>query len=261
MHRYLSVREMMEKAMIQQIFLPIAAARGLYRKAYVKQASQKFEKHMVKVAGKDTEIDVIWQDKEAGLYTIPFSRTASLDLSMYDLPRPIWKKMNLINNLAEQQLMMKMEEDGRLPLEMLFDMFGIDKRMVDKKMRDQASTPADPLWRKIKDDIGNDKRIRVQILKGKKPDQWALPADEELDETPEPPKPAAAPKPKPAAPAAPGAKPATPAKPNPPPKPAPGGAGGATPTSKPPVSVTPNPAPNDNQPMDATTPVPPAEGQ
>ncbi len=257
MHRYLSVRESMERIMIQQIFLPIAQARGFYKKAYIKTAS-KVEKHTIMRQGKKVELDVIWRDKAKGLYTIAHNRHAGLDISAYDLPRPIWKKMNLINNLAEQQLMMKMEEDGKLPLEMLFDILGMDSKTVKKKMYDQESTPFAPLWRKIRDDIAQDPKIRMQVLRGDKPDQWSLPPGEELGAPTAPAGGAAPAAKKPAA--APAAAPAKPgvAPPKPGAKPAPGGATPPTqPGGAPPLNVTPQTAPNENQPMDAVTPAPP----
>lgn len=258
MHRYLSVREAMERIMIQQIFLPIAQARGFYRKAHVKTAA-KIEKYFIKVAGKKEKqpVDVIWQDKAKGLYTIAHSVHAGLDISAYDLPRPVWKKMNLINNLAEQQLMMKMEEDGKLPLEMLFDIMGIDSKLVMKKMYDQESTSFSPLWRQVRDDVARDAKIRLQVLRGDKPDQWTLPAGENLGAPPaavdKGAKPSAAPKPA----AAPAAKPAAPPKPSA--KPAPGG-GGATPPTAPkggtPLNVTPQTPVTDVAPVEPVTPVP-----
>jgi hypothetical protein len=250
MHRYSSLRDQIERYMITHIFLPIAQARGMYRKAY-KNAKVKSTR-MIKIAGRGTRVPVEWVDSERGLYTVAHNFHAGTDLSAYDIPRPIWKRLNLVNNIAEQQLMLKLEEDDKLPLEMIYDMFGLDPRIIDAKMREQESTRRDKLWRQVRDDIGKDKNIRKQVLRGSKPENWVLPRGQELEAPVTSTAPAAKPKtppttPKPGAPAA---KPATPPA---------GQPGGATPPTqpKPGVNVKQPPEVSPAPPTPPVGPMPP----
>lgn len=215
MHRYADIREKIERVMITHIFLPIAQARGFYKKAA--QSPRAYEKHMIKVGSRTLDVPVEWIDKDKGLYRIASDRHAGLDISNYDIPRPVWKKMNLVNNLAEQQLMINLESEGKIPLEMVLDMLGIDPRIVTSKLEAQYSTPLDNLWRQVREEIGKDKNIRLQVLKGTKPKYWNMPEGGLSDGTGTPPK-------KPGAPAGPGSPkvPSAPAKPADKPGPAPG---------------------------------------
>jgi hypothetical protein len=247
MHRYMDIREKIERIMITHIFLPIAQARGFYRKAAKDQLTRQANMGttMVKVGGKDVEVPVEWIDKEKGQYRIANSLHAGLDISAYDIPRPVWKKMNLINNMSEQQLLINLEAEGKIPLEMVLDILGIDPRLVKSKLWNQYSTPLDPTWRQIRDEVGKDQNIRLQVLQGKKPDQWRLEEGKTLDV----PAPAGAKttKPAPGATPSPAGKPA-PKKPGDEKKEQPGG---GTPPSKPaPKAPAPVPAPE-------TAPAPP----
>jgi hypothetical protein len=208
MYRYLDVREKIERMMITHIFLPTARARGMYRPGR-KAAFIEQEKILRRVGGKDVPIQGEFLDDEKKMFRVANTHSAAIDLSVYDIPRPIWKKLNLVNNAAEQQMMLALEADGKIPLEMLLDMMGLDPRTVKSKMAAQESTPFDPLWRQNRDSVGMDKNVRLQILDGKKHGEWKLPEGEELEE------------------AAPGAK--APAK-----KPAPAMGAGAPPAPIPP---------------------------
>jgi len=235
MHRYADIREKIERMMITHIFLPIAQARGFYRKAAIDKMKRQgnVEMHMIKVAGKDQEVPVEWIDKAKGIYKIASTRHAGLDISAYDIPRPIWKKMNLVNNVAEQQLLINLEAEGKFPMDMIYDMLGFDPKIIKRKLKENYSTPFDPAWRTIREETAKDKAIRMQVLEGKKPDEWVLPPDGSLEgitpgATPTPPK-----KPAPSVPGGGGGGGA--AKPPAPEKPAPPSGNG--------VGVTPKPAP------------------
>jgi hypothetical protein len=182
MHRYMDVREKIERMMITHIFLPTARARGMYRKSKGSIATVKKNEEIIrKVAGKDRIVEGEFLDKENKMFRVANSRSGVIDLSVYDIPRPVWKKINLVNNASEQQLIMGLEDAGKIPLEMVFDMLGIDPRVVRSKMKAQQSTESDPLYRQIRDEIGRDKLIRKQVLRGKKTDEWEIPEGEDIE--------------------------------------------------------------------------------
>ena len=183
MYRYMDVREKIERMMITHIFLPTARARGMYRNGrraeFVKQ-----EEMLKRIAGKDVPIPGEFIDKENKMFRVANSHCGAIDLSVYDIPRPIWKKLNLVNNASEQQMLMALEADGKIPLDMVLDMLGMDPRVVRSKLEAQESTPFDPLWRQNRESVGMDKNIRMQILEGKKHGEWSLPEGAELEDAP-----------------------------------------------------------------------------
>ena len=179
MARYMDVREKIERMMVTHVFLPMARARGFYRKTALEQA--KTDSRIMKVAGQDLRIEGT-NVPGGDMFRIANSRSGNLDLSAYDIPRPIWKKVNLVNNAAEQQLLMNLEGDGKVPLEMVLDMMGLDPKVVARKLKEQESTPFDPLYRQIRDELGKLEGVREQILGGSKVEEWTKP-DEGLEET------------------------------------------------------------------------------
>lgn len=184
MHRYQDIREKIERVMITHIFLPIAQARGFYRKAHLEKMTRSgaVDKHIVKIAGKDVEVPVKWIDKAKGTYQIVNERHAGLDISAFDIPRPIWKKMNLVNNVAEQQLLINLEDAGKFPLDLIYDMLGFDPKVIKNKIYGNYSGPFDPAWRQIREEVAKDKSIRLQVLEGKKPHEWKLPENGKLED-------------------------------------------------------------------------------
>lgn len=235
MVRYMDVREKIERMMTTHIFLPTARARGMYRQGrkadFIKQ-----EKMLRKASnGKDFYVPGDFIDAEKKLFRVANSHSGNIDMSVYDIPRPIWKKLNLVNNAAEQQMFMALEQDGKIPLEMVLDMLGMDPRAVKAKLMAQESTEFDPLWRKNRDAVGSDKNIRDQVLRGKRHGEWTLPEGAELDDAP-----ASAPSaPRKTLPSSGGSS--SPTAPTPPPKEKPkvDQNGGASAPSRPPVAVKP----------------------
>jgi hypothetical protein len=129
---------------------------------------------MMRVAGKDIEVAGT-QVEGSGTFRVANSHSGNLDLSSYDIPRPIWKKVNLVNNAAEQQLLMNLESDGKVPLEMVLDMMGLDPKTVRRKLKEQESTPFDPIYRQIREEMGKMDGIREQVLGGIKLEEWEKP--------------------------------------------------------------------------------------
>ena len=181
MYRYLDVREKIERMMITHIFLPMARARGFYRKGGADKA-KGMEKKLFKFAG-DRKIEVSGNKIEnTDLFRVANSVSGNLDLSAYDIPRPVWKKINLVNNAAEQQIFLNLEDAGKLPLESIYDMLGIDPRVIKAKMEAQDGSIFDPLRRQIREEVGKTGKIRKQILKGAKTRDWDLDSvDDETD--------------------------------------------------------------------------------
>lgn len=258
MYRYLDVREKIERMMITHIFLPMARARGFYRKTAINNAKKLERKAMKSASGKvrDVEGNNI---EGTDLFRVANSVSGNLDLSAYDIPRPIWKKINLVNNAAEQQVILGLEDSGKLPVESVYDMLGMDPRIIKSKLEAQDGTIFDPLRRQIREEIGKTGKIRKQVLRGEKTKDWDLDSvDDEVapDMGGKPPAPGKKP---PAAPG--GAAPAgMPEKPKEKPKapPPPPGGGAAPIPAKPPAAPPPKPSTPPIAPGPAGAPPPPA---
>ena len=219
MYRYLDVREKIERMMITHIFLPMARARGMYRTSAMDKA-KKLDKKMVKTAG--GKMVEVFGNKVEGtdLFRVADSVSGNLDLSAYDIPRPMWKKINLVNNAAEQQIILNLEDAGKLPTESVFDMLGMDPRVIKAKLEAQDGSIHDPIRRRVREDIGTSAEIRKQVLRGVKTKDWDLNSLDDQEA------------------AAPGA-----AKPAKKPLPAPGGGSAAPAPGKPPEKTKTPPAP------------------
>ena len=259
MHRYQDIREKVERIMITHVFLPIARARGFYKKGMHLRAKEQDK--MVRIGANGPEVEGAYLDKENGIYRIANSRHAGLDLSCYDLPRPIWRKLNLVNNLSEQQVLINMESEGKFPIEMIYDMMGFDPKIIKSKLQAQYSTPLDPVWRRIRESIAETKQVRLQVLRGKKPNEWKIEPGQDLEASPVSPGQAKKPAAPMAAPgggsSAPAAKPAAPKE-----KPATQQPGGFTPPTKSPTPTMPpaKPAPTNTPPVAPLNPTtPPAQ--
>ena len=257
MARYMDVREKVERMLITHIFLPMARARGMYRKSA--QAPQGLIKQAVMLNGKSVEASGTMVN---GHFRVANSLSGNLDLSAYDIPRPVWKKINLVNNAAEQQIMLGLEDAGKIPIESIFDMLGLDPRVIKAKLEAQDGTIFDPVRRQIREELGKTGKIRKQVLKGIKTRDWDLdsvPDEAEMAPPGKPGQPQQPKKPIPGAPPA-GAPPPMPGKEKPkaPPPPMPGGGPGALIPVKPPAAPPTKPT---TQPMPgmAPGPTPPAQ--
>jgi hypothetical protein len=175
MLRYNDVREKIERMLITHVFLPMAKKRGMFRSSAVLPTNG------LEVEGSVNGKKVLGSKLDNGQFRVSNSISGNLDLSAYDIPRPIWKKVNLVNNAAEQQLMIALESEGKVPLETVLDMMGLDPKIVKAKLAAQDGTIFDPLYRQIREELGKSVSVRQQVLSGKKTKEWKM-AEEELDE-------------------------------------------------------------------------------
>ena len=140
MHRYLTNRTLLEKLIREKVFLPIAIAHGFVKRTEAELA------HGV--------------------------RTST---PQYYLPRFFYtQRLNLMNNTAEQEMLIRLRDKGEVPLELLADVFGWDLENIRKSFKQEQSTEIDPLWRESKKEAAKDPAIRNQILDGKKVEEWTI---------------------------------------------------------------------------------------
>jgi hypothetical protein len=140
-HRYITDRAEIEKIFKYKIFLPMAREQQLIRptKAEVE--------HKIKIRGGN----------------IPDEK--------YFLPSFIWQKLNLLNNTQEQEMMLRLRNDGRIPQEIINDVFGLTSKTIVSQFQKEEATYLDKDWQELKkaylDDAEN-KELRDRFLKGEK---------------------------------------------------------------------------------------------
>jgi hypothetical protein len=139
MHRYLMNRTMLENTIKEKIFLPIAVHRNFVERTTAELA------HNVRTS------------------------------TRYVLPRFFYnQKLNLMNNSAEQEMLIRMRDKQEIPLETLADMFGWDLENLKAAFEREQHTPLDPVWRDARKEAVKDVRIRNQVLDGTKLEEITL---------------------------------------------------------------------------------------
>lgn len=158
MHRYMLQRSLINNIITQKVWLPVAKKRDF------KILTNAEEKSYVKK------------------YNLP-------DIKKYILPKMFWRPSNLVNQVQEREYLLKMREKGDLPLEVIYDLLGLDVDKMKNSLKSEEGTYFDPLFRKAKEDILKDPKARNEFVKGKKFNELTLPSGQPLPQAGRPPKP------------------------------------------------------------------------
>jgi len=135
-HKYLNLREGIERILRMKVFLPIAISRN-----YIKVSEAEIS-HGI--------------------------RNKNKLFSDYYLPTFFWKR-NLLNNTTQQDYLMRLREEGSLPFKYICDVFGLDKESVIKYRKQEESTNDDNLYKEaLKEFINSNDEVRIRFLKGEK---------------------------------------------------------------------------------------------
>jgi len=141
-HRYITERAEIEKIFKYKIFLPIAREQKLIRR---------------------TKAEIDHKVRNNFKENVPDDR--------YYLPTFIWQKLNLLNNTQEQEMLLRMRTDGRIPQEIINDVFGLSSKIVTKQFETEEATYLDPDWQELKKAYLTDeqnKELRDRFLRGDK---------------------------------------------------------------------------------------------
>ena len=90
----------------------------------------------------------------------------------YILPEFMWEKTNLLSNTTQQDFVLSMRDKGDLPMAMVCDIFGWDKKIIQEQIKEEMGTVFDPVWREIYKSKSEDEFYQDQLFKGKKYDEW-----------------------------------------------------------------------------------------
>lgn len=133
MHRYLTNRTLLENLIREKIFLPVAIARGFIERTEAELS------HKVRISQK------------------------------YILPKFFYtQRLNLLSSTVEQEMLLRLRDKGEIPMEIICDVFGWDPENLKKAFQKEHSTELDPLWRKSREEVSKDPKVRNQILDGTK---------------------------------------------------------------------------------------------
>jgi hypothetical protein len=141
MHRYLTNRTLLEKLVKEKIFLPVAVAHG-----FVKRTTAELS-HKVRTSG-----------------------------PKFHLPQFFYnQRLNLMNNTAEQEMLLRLRDKGEIPMELIADVFGWDLESIKTAFQHEQSTELDPNWRNSLKEAIKDPKVRNQVLDGQKVTELTLP--------------------------------------------------------------------------------------
>jgi len=84
------------------------------------------------------------------------------------LPDYIWQKVNLMSNTSMQQFVMSLREKKDIPFGLVCDIFGWDKRILEKQLKEEEGTIFDPDFKRARDTMLSKPEVQLDILKGKK---------------------------------------------------------------------------------------------
>jgi hypothetical protein len=147
MHRYLANRNAIENVVRKKVFLPVAIRRDFVRRTQAELA------HNVRCFNPERE---------------------------YVLPNFFWQKQNLLNNTAEQEMLLRLREKGEIPFEVICDTFGWEVDSLKEAFRKEQSTELDPLWRKVRETKAEKvEKVANQILDGVKVKDLTIPVENE----------------------------------------------------------------------------------
>lgn len=147
MHRYMLQRATINNIVTNKIWLPVAMKRD-----YIIRSNSEVSSN-------------ISNDK----MHIP-------EVQRYSVPKLFWRPSNLVSGMQEQEYLLKMREKGDLPAEVIYDLLGLDINKVKAALHQEQHTPIDPMWRKAREELLKDPKVRNEAIKGTKMRDIEIPA-------------------------------------------------------------------------------------
>lgn len=143
MHRYLTIRNKLELWANNKVFYPVAKARGYW---------------VADTTGNTGQV----QTNVNGKYKV------------LDLPKIRWQKLNLIDDTAQKNFIMRLHERGMLPHKVIAEVFDMSENDLRAQLKEEQGTVVDPAYIEARKTAGRDKSVAKAILEGKKTDAWPL---------------------------------------------------------------------------------------
>ena len=147
MNKYLTIRAQLERLIKYKVFLPIAKERG-----FVKRTQNELDNN------------------------IRFEK----DDSQYILPKYVWEKLNLLANTTQQQMIIKLYQNGDIPFKYVSDLFGWDSEDINQALKSEKGTMLDPHYREERRNLESENS--TDYLDGKDLDEMIEEKKKELRE-------------------------------------------------------------------------------
>lgn len=143
MHRYMVIRDLLSTFMREKIFRKVAEARGWY----ISDTTGETGEEQIRIAGK---------------------------YKVLDLPKPKWRKLNLLDNTQQQQFLINLHKERKIDHNTIMEMFDLETESIVKHLKEEEGSVVDPAYIKARDSKVNSPEVAQQILQGKKGDQLDL---------------------------------------------------------------------------------------
>lgn len=144
MSRYQTIRGYLELLWRNKIFTPIAMAREYW----VKDSTGSMSNNPTK-------------QKDGKFYYL-------------DVPRFKWAKLNLLDDTAQKQFLMRLREKVEIPHKTIAETFGLDEQELVAQLKNEEATPVDPIWIETRKKAAAQPSVMSQILQGQKSKEWVL---------------------------------------------------------------------------------------
>lgn len=159
MHRYLTIRNKLELWANNKVFYQVAKARGYWV-----------------------------SDTSGGTGQVQVNRNGKY--KVLDLPKIRWNKLNLIDDTAQKNFLMRLRERGEIPHKMIAEMFDLSENDLRSQLKEEQGTVVDPVYIDARKAAAKDKDVQKAVLEGKATSEWPLkgevkPKDEKPNKTPE----------------------------------------------------------------------------
>lgn len=153
MCRYQMIRSQLELVWKNQIFRPMAEARG-YWVPDSKMANQ---------TGKPMK------NRNGKFYYL-------------DVPDFKWSKLNLLDDTAQKQFLMRLRERMEVPHKTIAEIFDLDAHELTQQLKAEEGTEVDPVWIETRKKAAGLDSVMGQVLQGRKGKELVLPKVDPLEE-------------------------------------------------------------------------------
>lgn len=142
-----------------------------------------------------SQVELLWKNQifrpmaEAREYWVPDStgrmgnapmKQRNGKLYYLDVPNFKWAKLNLLDDTAQKQFLMRLYEKNVVPHKLVAELFDSDSKEWIDQIKAEEGTVIDPAYVEVKKKAAQMDKVMPQVLLGRKSAEWVLP-----EETPE----------------------------------------------------------------------------
>lgn len=98
-----------------------------------------------------------------------------------DVPNFKWAKLNLLDDTAQKQFLMRLRERMEVPHKMISEIFDMDPEEVKEQLKNEEGSVVDQSYIEVKKKASILSTVMSQVLEGRKPKEWVLPSENPED--------------------------------------------------------------------------------